>query len=463
MDGRARRAGQWLSARIPEFLLILLGVALRVSMRWRFNLTRGYDGPEHWRYVDWIVQHRSLPRADALIEAFHPPLFYAVAAWLTSHGVSPRGVLWVPISAGIVRLLLGWICLEWYIGSRSARLGALALAAVLPVSVHIDGMLYPEPLSGMFAMGAILLIPRAFQRVGRSRLAYTTAIGILLALELLTKISALVIVAAVGLVAVLESALAPGIRARDRLQRLLPWAMIVVVPALLTGWYFRRNVRDVGQPFPTSFDLSTQYGVVSDLLAVPYRKRRSLDFFIGWEPRIYEFPYYPTGLKPHPHFFPVLVASTFVDYWNFSFSGIDPAQRSGLSANRRPLTPRLLAFSRGSVIGGTLIALASTIAFVASLVRALGRRNFGHLSPLVITMVTVASGLHFAIKYPRDDFGVIKASYLLFGCAPLLAMFGLAVAWATKSRLRQPLLVVLLGALGAVAAYTLYCRFPSRM
>jgi 4-amino-4-deoxy-L-arabinose transferase-like glycosyltransferase len=423
-------------------------------MRWRYVPDWGFDTWGHVVYIDWIVDHRALPPPDAFFQAFHPPLFYLAAAVLA--GKSRTAAVWIPIALGTLRLVIIWAGLEIYFKrQRWARLSALALAAVFPASVHIDGLLYGEGMSGFLIALAMLLTLQAFRTVGRARWWLTSLLGVVLGLAMLTKISALVVLLGIGAAAVMEFIFAREIW--PRWQLLLPWSSTVALCLAVCGWYFAPIVRTDGKPFLTSFDLAEK-GDAAASQTTPYLHRRSLGFVFGWNKAIYEYPYYPAAAAPHASFFPILLASTFVDYYNYSFSNMNPAKASAFMANGRPLTPRLINLSRLSVLGGTVITLGVSAAFIACLHRGVRRRQWGIVAVLLAAALSVLAALHFAIEFPFDDKGVIKGNYVQFGAPPLFALFGVAVAWAQRRRLRWLLLAALLTSLWLVASYTMYCR-----
>ena len=119
-----------------------------------------------------------------------------------------------------------------------------------------------------------------------------------------------------------------------------------------------------------------------------------------------------------------------------------------------------------SVMAGTAIALVTVLAWFAA-VRALWRRrDDGEPDPrfalLLAPLGALIGQIHFATKYPNDNFGPIKGAYLQFVAPVLCALFGVGVAWMWRRarwRWRIPALVAI-GCVGLVAAYSAYARFP---
>jgi hypothetical protein len=257
----------------------------------------------------------------------------------------------------------------------------------------------------------------------------------------------------------LEFVFSPHRDWQARWQHLLPWSSTLVLCFTVCGWYFVPITRTYGRPFVTSFDILQQDALVESRQQ-PFLDRRSLGFLLGWDHAIYDFPYWPNSADARGRFFSLAMVSTFVDYYNFSFSGIDPDRpnKGGLEANGRPLTRPLVNISRLSTLGGTFITLGVFVAFVACLYRELRRRRWGVVALLMGAGFAIVSALLFAIEYPHDGLGVIKGAYMQFGSPPLYAMFGVAVAWAQRKPSRWLLLVGFLASLWLVASYTLYCR-----
>jgi hypothetical protein len=449
---------QWIRDHLPECAIFVLGVFLRLTMLWRYKPEWGYDAGAHLQYVAWFTEHVSLPGTTAPFNhiAYHPPLYHFAAAALVKFGV--QDVTWLSVVCGVVRLGLIWLGLEWYLGRRLARVAALTLAAVLPASVQIDGMVSNEAMNGMFGAAAMLLLPRALRAAGRRRWQLACALGLVFGLGALAKASSLVLLAGFG-VGVLLDLLAPlkPFDRQTRLKALLPCAATVAICVAVAGWFYARNLERGHSPFATSYEINPS-GMRHVAADTPLLNRRPPDFVYGWDSSVYQWPYYPSGLQPRARFFPVALASTFVDYYNHSFSGFPPDHARDLVANGRPMTARLVWLSRIAVLGGTVILLATLAAWTVCLLRTSQRREWGLFAALLAPLLATFVALYFAVKYPYDVQGVVKGVYMQFGAPPLYAMFGVAVAWLWADRRRRLAVGALLLSLGAVAAYTVCCR-----
>jgi 4-amino-4-deoxy-L-arabinose transferase-like glycosyltransferase len=452
-------AVRWLLRRKLELGLFMLGALLRCSMSWNYDARWSYDSDLHWDYVTWIIEHGRIPPTEAIFQAQHPPLYYFLAAQLVTLGVTRQAMVWFSIACGLARLGIIWTGLELFVRSRLARVVALGLAAVIPAAVHLDGMVYTESLSCTLNTLALLLVPLAFRREGRERWLLTAAVGLTFGLAILTKVSAVATIAAVVLAAAYEL-LFDGKPLRVRLQRSAPWAGALVVLLVVSGWYYRQNLREYGKPFVTTFELRAQSWLMKEANQHPVADRRSLGFVFGWSDAVYKTPYRPAGLSGHPRFFPVAVASTFVDYWGFGFAGYDRTPEGVRSDGMRPGW-KVQSVARLSVLGGTTIFFAAAAAWLAGLVHVLRTRDPGRLALLLVPLVALAASLLFAIQHPIDNYGVIKGVYMTFAAAPLYALFGIAAGWASKTPVRWPLLALMLVSLCFVAAYSIACRLDT--
>jgi hypothetical protein len=243
---------------------------------------------------------------------------------------------------------------------------------------------------------------------------------------------------------------------RARLSRLGAWALLLSTTLAVSGWYFVRNQRAYGHPFIDGLD--GKYSIYrAQVERVPYWQRRQPRFFVGWSTDIYDSPYWPAAINPEPCFWPVLTASTFVDYYNYAFAPPPGKKHPQQTASLKPIRSRAFELSRKSALGGTVIAATTAIALVAVGVWLWRRRRVGELAFVVLPVMAVLGQLHFAIAFPLDELGPVKGVYVQFAGAPLCALWGVAVAWLGARPWRWPLALVELAALTLVAAYTIYC------
>lgn len=447
---------RWARRNWPELLLIALGVFLRGTMAITYDVRWGYDFPDHWAYVDWFLTHWELPPLILSKEAYHAPLFYVVAALVHRAGVPMLHMNILSIICGSLRLLVIWFGVERNLSwSRPARLATLAIAAVLPASVQNEGMVTNEALFNLLAAVAIVLMLEVLRSETSRRWLIALALGLVLGLDVLTKISALALIGAGGLAALAELVWVGRDGWRGRSQRFLPWAGALAVVLAVSGWIFVHNQRTNGKMFVTGYD-GPAASWYAHLAGTPYLDRRKSDFFYGWTSDIYDSPYYPTGMLPTSYFWPPLVASTFIDYYSFGFAGNTPPVEIH---NTRPVPVGAATLSSFAVMGGTWIALTTVVAWLGVAFTAWRSRNAATVLLLFVPLIALLGQLHFAVKYGIDAQGPVKGAYMQFASLSLYGLFGLASTWGWKRNWPGKLFTVIHAlAFFTVAVYCLYAR-----
>ncbi|HXU81047.1 MAG TPA: glycosyltransferase family 39 protein, partial [Polyangia bacterium] len=389
MDGaRSGTAARvtWMRSRMPELLVLLIAATLRAVFVHQYDYTWGYDFPDHRVYIDWFQDHLRLPPPlpDLMIskEAYHPPLFYLLAASLLRMGGSYDGLQRLMALMGLMRLALIWYGLERYVPSRAARILGLILAAILPAAVHLDGMVYGESLNALLAVVSLLLLMR-FLEMSDGRWKVGALLGVALGLGVLTKLSGLILLAVAGAGIAIDLSWWTG-PARDRLRRLAPASAVLVALLAVAGPHHVASYRARHKVFLTGWDGPDGHQLRSSQIEkTPYLDRRTLGYFAGWSNDIFQSPYWPSGTLPHPRFWPVLVASTFVDYYNYRFGYRPDPGEPTIKLNEMPLALSVLEASRASVAGGMMI-VATTVLAWSGLARWVWRRRRAELAAALL-------------------------------------------------------------------------------
>jgi hypothetical protein len=450
--------------------VLAFALLLRLSLRWTFDWRESYDLGDHLRYAQWFAEHWSMPAADYSRLTYGPPLFYMLCGALLRAGVPEGGLVWLPILLSVARLLLFFKVLrEWLPHDPLARLVALGLAAVLPVSVHLDGMLNNESLSMLLALVFLWLLPRYFAAGGaaptpagntrHSRWRYAALLGMALGLSLLTKLSGLLLVAALlvgALAELLRSVRRTGSTALAR--SLAPLGLSLALTAAVAGWHYVRHGVLYGKPLATAFDFGDRSVMTPEILRTPAWQRRSPGYLVRFPGTLFGEPFFPAGKD---QLLPTLVASTFGDYYAHAFSPRAPPGVAARLINHRMVRLPVIALARAAFAAGVWIALVTAAAWLALTVRALRRWDPAALAVLSTPLFALAGQAQFATVYPIDEYGVVKGSYLQFAAPVLFALFGLAVSWGWRHRRdRAPLAMALvsLSALAVQAGFTLYCK-----
>lgn len=460
----------------PEAFAWAVGVVFRLGLFRGFNPRMGYDTNAHTGYMAYLAEHGAIPPIDLVWTANHPPLYYALCAGLHHLGAWPHfevGRLQVlSVAFAIARLTVLWWGLRQVLPSGVGRTAALLLAAVLPCAVHGDGMITNETLNGLVGTLVITIAFKTFaglQSDDRPRWRWSLALGVTLLLALLTKISGLLVAAAVamGLGLSLVRVERPAqwlVHLPARLKRRLPIALALVVAVGVSLPVYGRHREATGLWLPTSFERNAEARAQQAKLR-PYFERRPASYYFGTAlTAMFETPYYPTAVD---RFWMVVLASTFTDYYNYSFVEPPPSvpQRR---VNYRPLALTTMTRMRLALASGLVLGLALIGAYLVIVARALRRWDVAQLVALSVPAAGVLGQLHYATKYPFDYMGLVKGLYLQFGWAPLFACFGALVAWAWSTPVERGLglrtmgravVAVLAIALIGVAQYSVHGVF----
>ncbi len=452
------RVVAFVGRRIPETVIVLVALALRFSMLATYHPHHGYDSYHHLVYIQWFAHHLTLPDPMLSRETYHPPLYYLLEGGFSRLVQGDEAVFALPsMMFASATLLLTWFGIERYLpGRRLGRIVALALAAILPAAVQLSAMMSAEAMNGLLATAALLLAADALlrQRRGQSILWRAVAIGVLVGFQMLAKISALVTLGAIGAGALFTVAFGGGDLAA-RARRAVPWLLVVAVFGATCGWYFGRNQRLYGKAVLSGFDGVD--GQSTQKIDTPYLMRRAPDFFYGWSNDVLTLPYAPSGQIPRSYFWPVVIATTFVDYYNINFVR-HPTKPSTATGNYQPLPDAAVPFSEMSAVAGVVIAVSTLAAWLWTLIISLRRRQGAYLVLLLMPALTIIGQLHWVVRYPYDYQGPIKGVYMQFGVAPLFALFGLAVYTMFRRRVTWPIGIIQCAAVAAVASYTIYAR-----
>jgi 4-amino-4-deoxy-L-arabinose transferase-like glycosyltransferase len=478
MMRRLMQARGWL----PEGLVIAAALALRLGLVARYDPRWGPDAESHVANVAWYAAHRTLPPLAQNRVAYHPPLFYVVAAGLlhaTGHGhaalldafastatTPPLRILQaLALVTALLRLLASACLLRRLFPERwQVRTLTLAVLAVLPAAMQVDLTITNECLSTLFAVLAMLALASLLRDPpGRAAGWWAAALGMALALGLLSKYSGMVMAAAAALAGVLELAWGRA-RTGPRLRHALLAAGIVVLGA---GWFYAGNVARHGTLTPHRFAApgwDREQFLATGASERPYLRRRPPGYVLGWDTRIFTQPFYPTASDPDQRgtpsrFFPVLVASTFVDHYNFGLGRDPEAGRlpDDRPVNGWPVRPAVVAAARVAMACGTLIALTTAAAFFLAMLALWRRRDVAALAMLSVPLLALLGQLHFAVQFPVDREGMVKGSYLQIAALPLAALFASALAWLWRRPLGRLLAGLNLAALAGVAGYLLIC------
>jgi hypothetical protein len=398
---------------------------------WRVPLAVGFDARHHVAYVEHLLGSGSLPRAADGWSTYHPPLFYALAAFVASLG-GDTALRALPFAAG-----LGVVWAAWWLARRLApQPGAAALAtlfaAVLPVNLYTAAYFSNEALHAALA-GAALTGCVACLLQPRTSLAAVALAGALFGLAALTKFT--VLLALPVALAFLAAKLARVERSGTG-RALAALAVFVGVSAALAGWFYARTWQAYGTPVVGNW-------------ALPGDDQQ------WWQQPGFHTPAYYLRFGEalvHPYL------SGFRSFWDSVYSTF---WGDGFVAGRIDPSARHDFWHYGFMSAGYLLALPATALLLLGAVR-LGARALGDPDPRMRLAAGFAVAASWAVMLAfaaltaeLPFFAQAKAAYLLMLAPPLATAFalgfGAADTWLS-ARVGTPARAALHGWLVAFAA-----------
>jgi hypothetical protein len=390
----------------------LFGLAARIHNAFAYPPLLDFDGPGHAANV--LALHRGeLP--DALAWAgFHPPLYHALGAllWTLLPTSIPVHVTLRLISGafGAGAALLAWRGLRGFVAPADAAVAA-TLAIAAPVAMIAGSMIGNETTCAFFITAALLhFVSIPEDPRGLARHALVTAIP--LSLAALTKSTALVAIAASGLL------YATRIRV-DMRCALVATALVVGIPTAALAPHAVRLLRaGGGSMLSVVSGAAVSRDAREEMAAQPPGVRRLSDYaFVPastWTEPVYSAP----GLvRSVPG---LLWASTWAD----GHAQFLPASQ-----------PRVVSAAALTSVAGTIPATLALLG-LARVLR--DRRAFvAAAGPLLFLALLFVSLLRYTWVIP--SFSAVKASYLLSALFPAtlllaLGMGGLTPRWRALAR-----------------------------
>lgn len=237
--------------RLPDYAL------LAVTAYWlavfflkviELPVMMGFDIPAHLAYLDYLIEHRSLPRANDSWSTYHPPLFYLLTTGLVLlidvERESQAGQIvyrLVSMTAGLSIPWATWLCARRFFEREPKRCaGAVLFAGLVPMNLYVSSYVSNESLLALWSTFAILLAIEAISSE-RPRFVQWLSIGAALGLAIATKFSGLILVPIVILVVATKTALLDGKSAKESGGRAVAalGTMALATAFVGGGWYLR--------------------------------------------------------------------------------------------------------------------------------------------------------------------------------------------------------------------------------
>lgn len=239
---------------------LLLGLALIFWYNFRHVPPHvGMDLSAHLDYLEFLLTRQALPLATDGWQMFQPPLAYLLLAAVVPVGREILADLDVTLTARA--LTMAAVLLAAMLGSRAvmhalrdrmlSQWVGVTVSIFFPASLYLAHAFGNEPFFALFAALLFYWVAVRMDGPGRDHLAHAFILGVICGLALLTKTSAVILVAVMAWM-ILRSAGMRTVTGRRVGSRNL--AAFALSTSLVGGWWYLRNLVELGRPFVGGWD-----------------------------------------------------------------------------------------------------------------------------------------------------------------------------------------------------------------
>ncbi len=382
-----------------ELGLVLLGVAtlVRINNALRFKTRLGFDAAPNVEYIRHLMVNWSLPAPDAAWATSHPPLFYYASALLgralDGVGAQPFVLQAIPLVAGATGIATALLAAAWILREDARAwpraVVALGLLLFLPANIYMSAMVSEEMLAALLTSVVLVLGMQGAQQLTRGaheatqrgvRIALLA--GLFAGLALLTKLSAVLVIGAVGL-----TWLIAGVRHARVSEAVRAAALFAGVAALTGGWFYARNLLVYGYVYPQ--DLAV-HALMFDM---PPGTRS-----------LFDYVYVPLSTFTNPQ---LLDPDLLHSVWGSTYATLYFDGHRHFLAN----SIDVLRMGRALLVLALLPSAAFAVGLVRGARRALAAPGGADTAMLILVAATLCGYVGFTWGNPW--FATLKGSYLL--------------------------------------------------
>jgi hypothetical protein len=193
----------------PKFILTVSAatwMVVFINNASQIPIDLGFDAEGHLEYIKHILTRSAVPLANQSLEAYQPPLFYALSALLVSiaklifHNETANMALkLIPFLCGIGQIFIAYFSSRYiFPDSTNKQALCVAFAALIPMNIYISHYVSNESACA-FLTGLLILVTIIMLRKGCSTKLFCI-LGITAGLALLTKFTTLVVLPVVALI-----------------------------------------------------------------------------------------------------------------------------------------------------------------------------------------------------------------------------------------------------------------------
>lgn len=416
------------------WLLLAVAVMTRILNALSYKTGLGFDAVENVEYIELLMQSWELPAPDEAWATSHPPLFYyffaLVGRLLAAFGQPGLLLQTIPLLGGAASiataLLAASAVRRMHPGDEARALIALALVLFLPVQIYLSAMVNEEVMAALLVSIALwlALVPKANGDPRKKNLLQAAATGFVAGLAMLTKLSGVLVVVAIGCAWLIQ-----GLRTRSLGNAIGRVLTLGGVALCIGGWFYLRNYFVYGYFYPQ--DLS----VHAIMFEMPPGERGLLDYFS-----------LPLATWSDPQLLnPDLMRSV----WGSTYATLY------FDGHRHFLAHSVDVSRMGSLL--LILALLPVGAFAAGLCGGLRRAFSGNPSyelPLLWLIVLSLAG-YVVFTWSNPWFVTLKAGYLLGLSIPFAWYASDPLArWISRPGAKRWIVTIWLGMLALLISLT---------
>lgn len=377
-----------LNTKWGEFLgwvLLFLGIFLYIHNFFVYPPTRGLDSADHIAYIKYILEKKSLPKADEGLQMYQPPLYYFLASRLFFWGENLG--LKEPLKlVQLISLFSAWgiVFLVYLLGKRFFKSKEILFLVVLfslylPILIYEGVVISNEMfLSFLVSLGVYFFIRNNWEKESFFKVA---VLGIIVGSCCLVKYSGLILAGSVLFVFFLKR----------RKNFVFKAGIFLLTVFLVAGWFYVRQYILFGNPLI----------LANDPKLFPYWQYpgyRDLHFYTNLE-----------GIMPLNVF-----GAEGESFWGGTYNSLWVDTHNSFLP--------VMEFSKaGAVI--IYLGLLPTFAVVGGFFLALKKKRLDYLLLVVYSLFLFFSYFYYTFKLPFGS--SIKAFYFLSTVLPLAVFFGL--------------------------------------
>jgi len=217
-----------------------------------FPVTRGLDATAHIEYIQYLQINKHLPAPDEGWELYQPPVYYLLASLLPS------------LKAAQFLGLFSWLiilgCVHWFFKRKSLAL--ILLVASLPVLIYqipaLTNELFAAAMTTLTMVYYLkIFVPKLKKQSNSQSLSFLVPhliLGVLLAISLLSKYTAILLIPTILLERFFtnfKSLQSTKLAIKSTFKQLLPFLLLTFI---LSGWFYLKNLIKYHNPLITSVD-----------------------------------------------------------------------------------------------------------------------------------------------------------------------------------------------------------------